>query len=60
MRNSEKVTSLIIKGASDSSIRKAAQEEGFITMFEDGINKALEGKTTLEEVLRAVKLEKTI
>lgn len=58
LSNSDKVSDLILKNASDNEIRKVAAQEGFITMLEDGLNKALEGKTTLEEVLRAVKLEK--
>jgi len=33
-----------------------AIEEGFVTMFEDGVHKALEGKSTIEEVFRVARL----
>jgi general secretion pathway protein E len=35
---------------------KQAIKEGFINMFEDGISKALEGKTTIEEIYRVARL----
>ncbi len=35
-------------------IRQLAQEAGMQTMFEDGIEKALEGRTTVEEVVRVI------
>jgi general secretion pathway protein E len=33
-------------------IQKQAIKEGMLTLFEDGVLKAIEGVTTLEEVLR--------
>ena len=35
-----------------SSIERQARKEGMTTMFEDGIIKAAQGITTLEEVMR--------
>jgi len=43
---------LISTGATFTEIKNAALEEGLITLFEDGMEKAREGKTTLEEVIR--------
>jgi len=40
----------------EEELTKQAQEEGFVTMFEDGIHKALEGKSTVEEIFRVARL----
>ena len=48
----EKIQDLIIKRATSAEIQKAAQEEGMITMRQDGYLKALNGYTTLQEVNR--------
>jgi len=52
---SEKIKPLIINKATESDINKVATEEGMITLLQDGYLKALEGVTTLEEVLRVAK-----
>lgn len=49
---SEKIQNLILKHSTSNEIQKAAQEEGMITMREDGYLKALAGYTTLNEVNR--------
>lgn len=49
---SEKISQLILSRASASEIEKQARMEGMITMKQEGYLKALEGVTTLEEVLR--------
>lgn len=36
-------------------IKKIAMENGMVTMFEDGLQKAIAGKTTLEEIFRVTK-----
>lgn len=46
------MNSLILKRAPTHEIEKIAIQEGMITMKQDGFLKALEGITTLEEVLR--------
>lgn len=51
----EKISSLIAKGASHEALHEQAVQNGFIGLFENGINKALEGITSLEEVLRVAK-----
>jgi type IV pilus assembly protein PilB len=48
----DKIQNLIIKRATSGEIQKAAQEEGLITMRQDGYLKALSGYTTLQEVNR--------
>lgn len=48
----EKVSRLVLEHAALSQIEKEAEDEGMITMKQDGYLKALEGITTLEEVLR--------
>ncbi len=48
------IESLIMERKDSMVIKKAALSEGFITMEEDGIRKAKEGVTTLEEVERVV------
>ena len=45
------VRKAIVEGKSDTEIKEIARREGMYTLREDGIYKALEGYTTLEEVL---------
>lgn len=44
----------ILRRASSDEIKQIAMKNGMTTMFEDGIEKVLQGDTTLEEVLRVV------
>lgn len=48
----EKIGRLILEHSPDSEIEKQAVLEGMITMKQDGYLKAIEGITTLEEVIR--------
>ncbi len=48
----EKIAKLILERAPGSKIGAQAREEGMITMKQDGYLKALEGITTIEEILR--------
>lgn len=50
----DEIRRMIIDGAKPQEIKKAAKENGFITMKDDGFDKALKGLTTLEEVRRFV------
>ncbi len=52
LQNTEAVQKCIIRNASSNEIAKAAMEDGMVTIFEDGLQKALLGVTTIEEVLR--------
>ncbi|MFZ2484429.1 MAG: GspE/PulE family protein [Minisyncoccia bacterium] len=48
------IKDLIMKGATAGEIEKQAKSEGMMTMIEDGIFKAAQGVTTIEEVLRVI------
>jgi type IV pilus assembly protein PilB len=50
-----KVRELIFEGSPTQEIRKLAIEQGMRTLYLDGIDKALSGMTTLEEVYRIAK-----
>ncbi len=45
---------LIIQGATGAQLNKQARSEGMLTMLEDGLFKAVQGLTSIEEVLGAV------
>jgi type IV pilus assembly protein PilB len=48
------IKDMILKGSSTDEIEKRAKEEGMMTMLEDGIFLAVQGRTSTEEVLRVV------
>ena len=48
----DKIRQLILERASAEVIERAAREQGMVSMYEDGISKALAGQTSIEEVLR--------
>jgi len=52
---SEPIKNLIIKEATTDAIQEHAQKEGMLTMLEDGFIKAVQGITSIEEVLRVTK-----
>ena len=54
LRVTPTIKNLIIKGAASDEIEVQAKREGMMTMLEDGIFKAVQGVTTLEEVLRVI------
>ena len=43
-----------MKGVPTEVIEEQAKKEGMLTMLEDGVFKAVQGITTVEEVLRVV------
>jgi general secretion pathway protein E len=51
---SEAIRKLVMKGVSAAELRSAAMNEGMITMRRDGMLKARDGLTTVNEVLRNV------
>ncbi len=57
MTVSEEIHQLILASASARTIREAAVRGGMRTMREDGIEKALKGVTTMEEVIRLTRRE---
>ncbi len=46
---------LVFQGAPTQELRKAALANGMKTLYQDGLNKAMKGVTTLEEVFRVAK-----
>ena len=48
------IRDLIMKGLADRAILNVARKGGMKTIFEDGIDRVLQGLTTLEEVTRVV------
>ncbi len=51
----DNIRELISARTNADQIRKVAIGNGMTTMFEDGLNKAIAGKTTLEEIFRVTK-----
>ena len=51
---SESIKVLIVQKATSDQIQKQAQQEGMVTMVEDGFVKAAQGITSIEEILRVV------
>ncbi|HNW39869.1 MAG TPA: ATPase, T2SS/T4P/T4SS family [Candidatus Omnitrophota bacterium] len=49
---SQKVRDLILEGSQEQFIKQQARKEGMKTLREDGLEAALKGLTTIEEVLR--------
>lgn len=54
MNVSSAVKDIIIKGGTAEDIALQAKKEGMLTMLEDGLFKAAQGLTSIEEVLRVV------
>lgn len=51
------VRSLIIKHSDANTIKKAAIQAGMTTLREDGVQKVLQGLTTVDELMRATHAE---
>ncbi|MRI58056.1 MAG: general secretion pathway protein GspE [Epsilonproteobacteria bacterium] len=52
----EQIQRMIAKERPKEEIEAYARDKGFMTMLEDGIQKALSGSTTIDEVLRVTRL----
>ena len=52
---SESIKHLVMQNATADDIEKQAKSEGMMTMLEDGIMKAAQGLTTIEEILRVTR-----
>jgi len=55
LRMTDRLRALVLRQAEAKELQRAAVEEGMRTMFEDGVTKALDGITTLEEVMRTTR-----
>ncbi|MCI4407262.1 MAG: type II/IV secretion system protein [Sulfuricurvum sp.] len=51
----EEISSMIARSASKDDLLRQAKAEGFVGMFENGMAKAVQGITTLDEILRVAK-----
>ena len=49
------IRELIFRNESSVAIRNKAIEEGMTTLYQDGLNKVIQGVTSLEEVFRIAK-----
>jgi len=54
LRVTPAVRDMIMKGVTTQELEELARKEGMLTMLEDGLFKAVQGVTTVEEVLRVV------
>jgi general secretion pathway protein E len=52
---SELMSTMIANGATKEELGIQAEKEGFFSMFQDGIQKALAGKTTAKEIIRVAR-----
>ncbi len=52
---SDTLSTMIANGVTKDELEKQANSEGFFSMFQDGLQKALEGKTTVEEIIRVAR-----
>jgi type IV pilus assembly protein PilB len=52
---SESIKELIVKRTITDEIESQARKEGMLTMLEDGFVKAIQGLTSLEEILRVIR-----
>lgn len=57
LRMTNSIKDLIMKGATTQEVEDQAKTEGMMTMLEDGVFKAVQGITSIEEVLRVVSAE---
>jgi type IV pilus assembly protein PilB len=55
MMMSSRIRELTFEAAPTEEIRRAALAEGMKTLYRDGIDKAMKGITTLEEVMTTAK-----
>jgi type II secretory ATPase GspE/PulE/Tfp pilus assembly ATPase PilB-like protein len=57
LKVSSSIKEMIMKGVASDQIQEQARKEGMLTMFEDGIFKAVQGHTSIEEILRVASSE---
>ena len=55
MPMTDAIRSLVMRHATAAELKAEAVREGMLTMYEDGLRKAVAGVTTVEEVLRATR-----
>ena len=55
LENTPEIEDLIVKRATSQDIEEQAINQGMVTMWQDGFIKAVQGMTTIEEILRVTK-----
>jgi len=55
MPMTDPMRTLVMRHANANELRAQAIKDGMVTMYEDGMRKALRGVTTFEEVLRVTR-----
>jgi general secretion pathway protein E len=48
----DSIRQAVLAHATATEIQRQATAEGMLTMYDDGLRKALDGRTTVEEVMR--------
>ena len=56
LRMTESIKGLVLQTSDSNQISKAARKEGMVSLRQDGIQKVIEGKTTISEVLRVTQI----
>jgi len=56
LRMTESIKGLVLQTSDSNQISKAARAEGMLSLRKDGIQKVIEGKTTISEVLRVTQV----
>lgn len=51
----EKISQLVLERSTSDKIEQTARDAGMVTMLQDGFLKVIEGRTTVEEVLRVAR-----
>jgi type IV pilus assembly protein PilB len=54
LKVTDAVKALVMRNATSAEIEDAAKKDGMMTMIEDGVFKAVQGVTSIEEVLRVI------
>ena len=60
MQVDEEIQEFIREGAGVQQLRESAHRRGMKTLFEDGLEKAQTGETSISEVLRAVGMQGSV
>ena len=56
LRMTESIKGLVLQTSDANQISRAARKEGMVSLRKDGIQKVIEGKTTISEVLRVTQI----
>ncbi len=56
LRMTESIKGLVLQTSDSNQINRAARAEGMLSLRQDGIQKVIEGKTTISEVLRVTQV----